>query len=88
MMTIRPIGAGEWNTRFDPAEAVRRSAANGLRVSFQVHGGRISALEVNDAWTEQPAMAMPALTAGALTALVDILCDLTYQNSWQKGPFT
>ena len=82
MMTIRPIGPAEWNTRFDPAERVRQSAPNGLAVSFQVQGGRISDLEVKDAWTGDTAMAMPAVTAAAVTALIGILCDLTHQTLW------
>jgi hypothetical protein len=79
-MTIRPLGPAEWNTRSDPAERVRQSAPNGLAVSFQVHGGRISDLEVKDGWTGDTAMAMPAVTAAAVTALIDVLCDLTRQT--------
>ncbi|MCB0939163.1 MAG: hypothetical protein KDB72_02870 [Mycobacterium sp.] len=79
-MTIRPLGPAEWNTRSDPAERVRQSAPNGLAVSFQVHGGRISNLEVKDGWTGDTAMAMPAVTAAAVTALIDVLCDLTRQT--------
>ena len=79
-MTIRPLGPAEWNTRSDPAERVRQSAPNGLAVSFQVHGGRISNLEVKNGWTGDTAMAMPAVTAAAVTALIDVLCDLTRQT--------
>lgn len=82
MMTIRPISPAEWNARFDPAERVRQSAPNGLNVSFQVHGGRITDLEVRDAWTGDTAMAMPALTAAALSALIEIVCTLTHQTVW------
>lgn len=82
MMTIRPLCPAEWNTRSDPAERVRQSAPNGLAVSFQVHGGRISDLEVKDAWTGDTAMAMPAVAAAAVTALIEILCDLTHQSLW------
>lgn len=81
-MTIRPIGPAEWNTRPDPAERVRQSAPNGLAVNFEVRCGRISDLEVKDAWTGHTAMAMPAVTATAVTALIDILCDLTRQSLW------
>ena len=79
-MTIRPLGPAEWNTRSDPAERVRQSAPNGLAVGFQVHGGRISDLEVKDGWTGDTAMAMTAVTAAAVTALIDVLCDLTRQT--------
>ena len=62
-MTMRPIGPAEWNDRFDPAERIRQSAPNGITVNFQVHGGRITDLEVRDAWTGDTAMVMPAVTA-------------------------
>ena len=80
MMSIRPISPAEWDARFDPVERVRQSAPNGLSVSFQVHGGRVSDLEVKDAWTGDTAMAMPAVTAAAVTALIGIICDLTHQT--------
>lgn len=81
-MTMRPIGPAEWNARFDPAERVRQSAPNGLSVSFRVHGGRITDLELRDAWTGDTAMVMPAVTAAALTALIEIVCTLTHQTVW------
>ena len=82
MMSIRPISPAEWDARFDPVELVRQSAPNGLSVSFQVHGGQVSDLAVKDAWTGDTAMAMPAVTAAAVTALIGILCDLTHQTLW------
>lgn len=81
-MTMRPIGPAEWNDRFDPAERIRQSAPNGITVNFQVHGGRITDLEVRDAWTGDTAMVMPAVTAAAVTALIEIVCNLTHQALW------
>lgn len=83
MMTIRPISPAEWNARFSPpeqrspAELVRAAAPHGLTVTFQVHGGRILDAEVKDAWTDETGVAWPEVTAGAISALVDILTDMT-----------
>lgn len=81
-MTMRPTGPAEWNDRFDPTERIRQSAPNGINVNFQVHGGRITDLEVRDAWTGDTAMVMPAVTAAAVTALIEIVCNLTHQALW------
>jgi hypothetical protein len=83
MMTIRPISPAEWNARFappdprSPAERVRAAAPHGLTVTFQVHGGRIYDAAVKDAWTDETGVAWPEVTAGAISALVDILTDIT-----------
>jgi hypothetical protein len=83
MMTIRPISPAEWNARFSPpgqrspAERVRAAAPHGLTVTFQVRGGRIYDAEVKDAWTDETGVAWPEVTPGAITALVDILTDIT-----------
>jgi len=83
MMTIRPISPAEWNARFNtaeqssPAERVRAAAPHGLTVTFQVHGGRIYDAAVKDAWTDETGIAWPEVTPGAITALVDILTDIT-----------
>lgn len=83
MMTIRPISPAEWNARFappdprSPAERVRAAAHHGLTVTFQVHGGRIYDAQVKDARTDETGAAWPEVTAGAITALVDILTDIT-----------
>jgi hypothetical protein len=83
MMTIRPISPAEWNARFNtaeqssPAERVRAAAPHGLTVTFQVHGGRIYDAAVKDAWTDETGVAWPEVTPGAITALVDILTDIT-----------
>ena len=83
MMTIRPISPDEWNARFappdprSPAERVRAAAPHGLTVTFQVHGGRIYDAAVKDAWTDETGVAWPEVTAGAITALVDILTNIT-----------
>ena len=79
MITIRPISQGEWTSRPDPVERVLRAAVNGLSVTFHVRAGRVNDVEVKDAWTEDTAMAMSAVTPAAMAALVDILCDLTRQ---------
>jgi len=83
VMTIRPISPAECNARVtpadqsSPAERVRAAAPHGLTVTFQVHGGRIYDAEVKDAWTDETGIAWPEVTPGAITALVNILTDIT-----------
>ena len=71
MMTIRPLGPPkEWNRPVPtpPNGFTANRGTGGLAVSFQVHGSRISDLEVKDAWTGDTAMAMPLRRRRQVTA--------------------